>query len=203
MNGTTIVRKILFETVDTDGVTKKPVPVVRNHRYLVQINPAPEQTDITWKLIVDEWNAVDTVNVKPTQKVAPELDNFTAGFEPDADSKIAIDAAEATFTFDAVNPWDTDDALVPEPEDAEAAAADPDFLNWLTVSMSEPVVVTKALTGYKRTYTVTAAELATDGTRRSMLLIRNKANVTAHDTLHISPPPVTPPGAVAGNNVAI
>lgn len=52
--------------------------------------------------------------------------------------------------------------------------------------MSDPEVVTKALTGYKRTYTVTASKLTTEGTRRAMLLIRNKANVTARDTLHIS-----------------
>ena len=85
-----------------------------------------------------------------------------------------------------MNPFDTDHQIVPEPEDAAAAAIDEHYLDWLTVASSDAVVVTKALTGYKRTYTVIAAEQLDAGTRRAMLLIRNKANVTARDTLHIS-----------------
>lgn len=169
--------------VDKD---KQPVIIERNHRYLIRINPAPDLTDVTFNIQVTDWNAVDTVNVKPTQKVVPELGNFAAGFEPDADNKIAVDAAGASFTFDAVNPFDTDHQIVPEPDDAEAAVADEHYLDWLGVSSSDPEVVTKASTGYKRTYTVTVAEQAVEGTRRAMLLIRNKANVTARDTLHIS-----------------
>ena len=85
-----------------------------------------------------------------------------------------------------MNPFDTDYALAPEPDDAEDAAADEHYLDWLSVSSSDPVVVTKASTGYKRTYTVTVGEQTVEGTRRALLLIRNKANVTARDTLHIS-----------------
>lgn len=170
-----------------------PVIIERNHRYLIRINPAPDLSDISFNIQVADWNAVDTVNVKPTQKVAPELGNFTGGVVPDVDGRITINEAGATFTFDAVNPWDTDFDLVPEPDDAEAAAADGTFLDWLTVSMSDPEVVTKSLTGYKRTYTVTASKLTSDGTRRAMLLIRNKANVTARDTLHISQTKATAP----------
>lgn len=165
---------------------KQPVIIERNHRYLIRINPAPDLSDISFNIQVTDWNAVDTVNVKPTQKVVPELGNFATGFEPDADKGIAVDPAGATFTFDAVNPFDTDYALAPEPDDAEDAAADEHYLDWLSVSSSDPVVVTKASTGYKRTYTVTVGEQTVEGTRRALLLIRNKANVTARDTLHIS-----------------
>ena len=165
---------------------KQPVIIERNHRYLVRINPAPDLSDVSFNIQVTDWNAVDTVNVKPTQKVVPELGNFTNGITPDADNKIAIDPAGISFTFDAVNPFDTDYVLAPEPEDAEAAAADEHYLDWLTVSPSDPEVVTKASTGYKRTYTVAVAEQTVEGTRRALLLIRNKANVTARDTLHIS-----------------
>ena len=90
MNGATIVRKIPFETVDADGTTKKPVPIVRNHRYLVQISPAPGQTDITYKLTVDEWNAVDTVNVQPNQNQVPVMSNFSC-----------VEASKTYGTFDA------------------------------------------------------------------------------------------------------
>lgn len=77
MNGATITRKIPFEVTDADGITKNPVPIVRNHRYLVQINPAPAETDITYKLTVDEWNAVDTVNVQPNQNQVPVISNYS------------------------------------------------------------------------------------------------------------------------------
>lgn len=163
-----------------------PVIIERNHRYLIRINPAPDLTDVSFNIQVTDWDAVDTVNVKPTQKVVPELGNFAAGFIPDADKKIALAAATGTFTFEAVNPFDTDCVIVPEPDDADAAAGDEHYLDWISVSASDPTIVTKASTGYKRTYTVQVDELSDAGTRRSMLLIRNKANVTARDTLHIS-----------------
>lgn len=165
-----------------------PVIIERNHRYLIRINPAPDMTDVSFNIQVTDWNAVDTVNVKPTQKVVPELGNFTAGFTPDADNKIVVDAAGATFTFDATNPFDTDFVVTPEPEDVADAMADEHYLDWLQVDRSTtPEIVTKTATGYKRTYTVLASELTTAGTtRRAMLLIRNFANVTARDTLHIS-----------------
>lgn len=163
-----------------------PVIIERNHRYLIRINPAPDMTDVSFNIQVTDWNAVDTVNVKPTQKVVPELGNFTIGFTPDADNKIALPAATGTFTFEAVNPFDTDCVIVPEPDDEDAAAGDEHYLEWISVSASDPTIVTKASTGYKRTYTVQVDELSDAGTRRSMLLIRNKANVTARDTLHIS-----------------
>ena len=163
-----------------------PVIIERNHRYLIRINPAPDMTDVSFNIQVTDWNAVDTVNVKPTQKVVPELGNFSADFIPDTDNKIALPAATGTYTFEAVNPFDTDCVIVPEPDDADAAAGDEHYLEWISVSASDPTIVTKASTGYKRTYTVQVDELSDAGTRRSMLLIRNKANVTARDTLHIS-----------------
>lgn len=163
--------------VDKD---KQPVIIERNHRYLIRINPAPDLTDVTFNIQVTDWNAVDTVNVKPTQKVVPELGNYTAGFTPDAGKQIEVYKDAIEFSFDATNPFDTDYKVVPEigePLDTD--------VSWVTVAQSE-AEITKAATGYKRTYTVSLAELSGGETsRRAMLLIRNVANVTARDTIHL------------------
>lgn len=162
---------------------KDPVIIERNHRYLILINPASDLTDVGFSIQVTDWDAVDTINVKPTQKVKPELGSFATGFEPDADKTIAILTAGASFTFDATNPFDTDCLVSPMPD----AASDTDKnVEWVKVAASDAEVVTKAVTGYKRTYTVAVEELKETGTRKAMLLIRNKANVTARDTLYIS-----------------
>ena len=163
--------------VDKD---KQPVIIERNHRYLIRINPAPYLTDVTFNILVTDWNAVDTVNVKPTQKVVPELGNYTVGFTPDAGKQIEVYKDAIEFSFDATNPFDTDYKVVPEigePLDTD--------VSWVTVAQSE-AEITKAATGYKRTYTVSLAELSGGETsRRAMLLIRNVANVTARDTIHL------------------
>ena len=96
--------------VDKD---KQPVIIERNHRYLIRINPAPDLTDVTFNIQVTDWNAVDTVNVKPTQKVVPELGNYTVGFTPDAGKQIEVYKDAIEFSFDATNPFDTDYKVVP------------------------------------------------------------------------------------------
>lgn len=162
--------------VDKD---KQPVIIERNHRYLIRINPAPDLTDVTFNIQVTDWNAVDTVNVKPTQKVVPELGNYTVGFTPNAGKQVEVYKDAIEFSFDATNPFDTDYKVVPEigePLDTD--------VSWVTVVQSE-AKITKAATGYKRTYTVSLAELSGGTSRRAMLLIRNAANVTARDTIHL------------------
>ena len=162
--------------VDKD---KQPVIIERNHRYLIRINPAPDLTDVTFNIQVTDWNAVDTVNVKPTQKVVPELGNYTVGFAPNAGKQIEVYKDAIEFSFDATNPFDTDYKVVPEigePLDTD--------VSWVKVVQSE-AEITKAATGYKRTYTVSLSELSGGTSRRAMLLIRNAANVTARDTIHL------------------
>ena len=163
---------------------KEPVLIERNHRYLILINPAPDQTDVTFNIQVADWDAVDTINVKPTQKVVPELAEITCGGTGGsytADTKtVAYPATgtDASFTFTAVCPFDTDTKVV-YPEGYEGAA-------WINVQQGESTN-TKASTGLKRTYTVTLTgqEAADAAERSALLLIRNAANATARDTLHI------------------
>lgn len=81
--GTEITRRIDF--IDAD---KQPVPLVRNHRYQVRILPAPGQTDITFDIKVAEWDAVDTVQVKPDQTAVPEITKIETNGEYNKDKKI-------------------------------------------------------------------------------------------------------------------
>ena len=82
--GTEVTRRIDF--IDAD---KQPVPLVRNHRYLVRILPAPGQTDITFDIKVAEWDAVDTIQVKPDQTEVPEIANIGGNVTPNLISEVA------------------------------------------------------------------------------------------------------------------
>ena len=148
MNGATITRKIPFEVTDADGITKNPVPIVRNHRYLVQINPAPGQTDISYKLTVDEWNAVDTVNVQPNQDQVPVISNYACAAATNTfgtfdaltgmPDTIVVPATGGAISFTASCPFDTR-VTVDYASDEDATGG------WLEVtSRSEADVVTKA-----------------------------------------------------------
>ncbi len=190
MNGATIVRKIPFETVDADGTTKKPVPIVRNHRYLVQISPAPGQTDITYKLTVDEWNAVDTVNVQPNQNQVPVMSNFscveasktygTFDASTGIPDTIVVPATGGTIRFTASCPFDTRVTA------DYASAADGN--DWLEITNRSEAVVTKAGSTLARTYEITVkANLALDATlvNRGYLYIANGANGSVMDTVTV------------------
>lgn len=187
INGTTIVRKIPFETVDADGITKKPVPIVRNHRYLVQINPAPGQADISFKLTVDEWNAVDTVNVQPMQ-VAPVRSNFVGNGQakvfgdPNAHDTIVFAAAtNGTITFDASCPFDTKVSVAyPSSDDAMG--------DWLKITSVSDATITKAGASITRTcvFSVTKdADLDPTLVKCGYILIANAGNGSAIDTVTV------------------
>lgn len=190
MNGTTIVRKIPFETVDADGITKKPVPIVRNHRYLVQINPAPGQADISFKLTVDEWNAVDTVNVQPNQDQVPVMSKYscaeatkaygtfdTATGMPDT---IVVPKTGGAINFNASCPFDTRVTV-------GYASAD-DGNGWLEVTERSEAVVTKAGSTLTRTYKVTVnANVGLDASlvNRGYIYIANGGNGSVMDTITV------------------
>ncbi|RHJ91443.1 hypothetical protein DW095_10705 [Bacteroides sp. AM07-16] len=158
---------------------KKPVIIERNHRYLVRLNPAPGLTDLTYNITVADWNAVDTINVKPSQKEKPEI-TYSPSFTPGADKTLELYKNVVTFTLDAVCSFDTEYQVIPETGDP--AGTD---VSWLTVTPGEPEIVTRAATGVKRTYTVVTTEMSTGTSRRAMLLIGSGANFTARDTVHI------------------
>lgn len=75
--GSNISRTIAFK--DAAGSS---IALARNTRYVININPAADSTDITWNIQVGGWNEADTIKVRPAYPV-PVL----AGFD---DSELGV-----------------------------------------------------------------------------------------------------------------
>lgn len=186
--GLSVTRQIPFEVTETDG-TKRAVPVVRNHRYLVSIKPAPGQTDLTYSVQVGEWNAVDTVNVQPNQDQLPVVTNVVctaatksyggdlAGGTAMPDT-LVVPADGGTLSFTASCPFDTRvTAEYFSPEDGNS---------WLEVTNRSEATVTKGDISLAREYTVTIKDNAgLDPTlvNRGYLYIANGGNGSVVDTV--------------------
>ncbi len=188
LRGLSVTRQIPFEVTETDG-TKRAIPVVRNHRYLVSIKPAPGQTDLTYSVQVGEWNAVDTVNVQPNQDQLPVVTNVVcaeasksyggdlAGGTAMPDT-LVVPADGGTLTFTASCPFDTRvTAEYFSPEDGNS---------WLEVTDRSEATVTKGDISLAREYTVTIkASAGLDPTlvNRGYLYIANSGNGSVVDTV--------------------
>ncbi|WP_455638488.1 hypothetical protein [Parabacteroides sp.] len=195
--GLTVTRQIPFEVTEADG-TKRAVPIVRNHRYLVLIKPAPGQTDLTFSVQVGEWNAVDTVNVQPNQDQLPVITNVVCGVAtksyggdlaggtamPDT---IVVPADGGTLTFTASCPFDTRvTAEYFSPEDGNS---------WLEVTERSEATVTKGDISLARNYTITikaSADLKNEDpdhpdafVNRAYLYIANGGNGSMVDTVTV------------------
>lgn len=70
--GGKISKVIELKQADGVGTVGLPIALARNHRYVVNINTAPDSTDITWDIVVKEWAESDTIKVKP-EYVKPDL----------------------------------------------------------------------------------------------------------------------------------
>ena len=64
--GGNISKIIPFKKADGVGTIGDPIALARNTRYVININPAPDSTDITWNIQVKDWTESDTIKVKPT-----------------------------------------------------------------------------------------------------------------------------------------
>ena len=101
--GGKISKVIDFKKADGVGTTGDPIALARNHRYVVNINAAPDSTDIEWNIVVKEWSESDTIKVKPVY-IKPDLaealktavfDAGTSGVTWTTGSKV-IDMTNAT-----------------------------------------------------------------------------------------------------------
>lgn len=186
--GMPITRQIPFEVTEADG-TKRAVPVVRNHRYLVSIKPAPGQTDLAYSVQVGEWNAVDTINVQPNQDQVPVVTNVvcaaaTKSYGGDLANGTAmpdtlvVPADGATLTFTASCPFDTrvtTDYFSPE-----------DGSSWLEVTSRSEATVTKGDISMARDYTITIKTnvgLDPSLVNRGYIYIANGGNGSVMDTV--------------------
>lgn len=177
--GTEVTRRIDF--IDAD---KQPVPLVRNHRYLVRILPAPGQMDITFDIKVAEWDAVDTVNVKPDQTEVPIVENIDGNGvylekEKRYDVYYKVDgllAFDATCNFSAgvrVKYYDSKN-------DSWTTQGD-----WVKVEKTNEIMVTKASDTYKSRFKITFDKFDTGVSRKAMLLVHNGGSEVECDTIFI------------------
>ena len=180
--GTEVTRRIDF--IDAD---KKPVPLVRNHRYLVRILPAPGQTDITFDIKVSEWDTVDTVQVKPDQTLVPVITNLVTNATEyiNADGQTAYDlyyTQDGEMTFEATCPFSPGIRVKYYNDRTGKWTTEGD---WLTVEQSEEELIpdTRATSVYKRSYKVSFTKFISGLTRKAMLLVHNGGSEVECDTI--------------------
>ena len=75
--GGNISKIIPFKKADGVGETGAPIALARNTRYVININPAPDSTDIIWNIQVKDWTESDTIKVKPVFPI-PVLEDIDA-----------------------------------------------------------------------------------------------------------------------------
>ena len=90
--GGLISKVIAFKKADGVGTTGDPIALARNHRYVVNLNAAPDSTDITWDIVVKEWSESDTIKVKPDYQKPDLATALSAG-------KVVFDAGTSGISY--------------------------------------------------------------------------------------------------------
>lgn len=181
--GTEITRRIPF--VNKDGAA---FPVEGNHRYLVRIMKAPGQTDISFNIAVSEWDAVDTVNVKPDQTEVPVITNLATNLTEytNSEGQKAYDlfyTQNGEMTFEATCRFAAGVRIKYYDEKSETWTTQG---NWLKVEqVGEAEVTTKANNAYKISYKITCDKFDGGRTRKAMLLVHNGGSEVECDTMII------------------
>lgn len=161
--------------MDKDG---NAFPVEGNHRYLVRIVKAPGQTDITFDIEVSEWDAVDTVQVKPDQTAVPVITNIETNGEYNKDKKII----DLYYTQDGTISFDAACSFAP---DVRVKYDELQYGNWITIEKSEPELITKATNIYKRHFKITFPKMVDKGMRHATLLVHNGGSEVECDTIFV------------------
>ena len=177
--GTEVTRRIDF--INTD---KKPVPLVRNHRYLVRILPAPGQTDITFDIKVSEWDAVDTVYVKPDQTAVPVVENIDGnGVYLEKEKRYDVYyKSDGLLTFDATCNFSAGVRVKYYDNKNETWTTQGD---WVKVEKTDEIMATKASDTYKSSFKITFDKFDTGVSRKAMLLVHNGGSEVECDTIFI------------------
>ena len=177
--GTEITRQIPF--VDKDG---KAFPVEGNHRYLVRIVKAPGQTDIDFNIAVSEWDAVDTVQVKPDQTAVPVIENLDGnGVYLEKEKRYDVYyKSDGLLTFDATCNFSTGVRVKYYDSKNDTWTTQGD---WVKVEKTAETPVTKAIAGYKSSFKITFDKFDTGVSRKAMLLVHNGGSEVECDTIFI------------------
>ncbi|KKB53147.1 fibrobacter succinogenes major paralogous domain-containing protein [Parabacteroides sp. HGS0025] len=177
--GTEITRQIPF--VDKDG---NAFPVEGNHRYLVRIVKAPGQTDISYSIAVSEWDAVDTVNVKPDQTAVPEITKLDCnGVYVEKEKRYDVYyKVDGLLTFDATCNFSAGVRVKYYDNKNETWTTQGD---WVKVEKTAETPVTKVIAGYKSSFKVTFYKFDTGVSRKAMLLVHNGGSEVECDTIFI------------------
>lgn len=177
--GTEVTRRIDFINAD-----KQPVPLVRNHRYLVRILPAPGLTDITFDIKVSEWDAVDTVHVKPDQTVVPVIERIDGnGVYLEKEKRYDVYyKSNGVLTFDATCNFSAGVRVkyYDQAHDSWTTQGD-----WITVEKTAETPTTKAADTYKSSFKITFDKYETGLSRKAMLLVHNGGSEVECDTIYI------------------
>lgn len=171
--GTEVTRRIDFINAD-----KQPVPIVRNHRYLVRILPAPGLTDITFDIKVSEWDAVDTVNVKPDQTVVPVIEKLDG-------NGVYVDSIKRYDVFYTADGEISFDATCNFAPDVRVKYDEPKQGDWIKIEKSEPELITKSSKMYKRSFKITFPGIVDKKMRHAMLLVHNGGSEVECDTINV------------------
>ena len=104
--GGNISKIIPFKKADGVGTIGDPIALTRNTRYVININPAPDSTDITWNIQVKDWTEADTIKVKPVfpvpvlENIVPNLGSGMDWVETEKTIDITAATAGGTLAFE-------------------------------------------------------------------------------------------------------
>lgn len=87
-NGIHYEKRIPLKQPDKDGVTGEPIPLARNFRYLIKLQPSQDPNQLDWTVKVAQWADGEVVEVKPPS-VVPDLIDFSFGTNTNADDWFA------------------------------------------------------------------------------------------------------------------
>lgn len=193
--GGNISRVIPFKKADGVGTTGDPIALARNTRYVININPAADSTDIAWNITVKDWAESDTIKVKPVFPV-PVLSNvvtgsLAGGMSWDGETKtISTDGtATGTLTFSTYGTT-ASTYEVAYGYDTDGSSIEGDLAATPIVVADKPIITYAAQIETPFTINVPVMSETEAVPLDIYVIIKNGGNEAARDTITIERRPV-------------
>lgn len=192
--GGNISKIIALKKADGVGTIGDPIALARNTRYVININPAPDSTDIVWNIQVKDWAESDTIKVKPVFPVPAiegvDASGISGALSWDEGSKtISTDGSETgTLRFQTAGTTASVYKVAYE-YDTKGASIETDLEATPIVEAGDPVITYAAKVVTPFTIHVPKQK---DGQRVPMdiyVIIQNGGNIDACDTITIKSRP--------------